>query len=643
MSVINESPNIIADVMLDFMFDEKLLHIAEHDDCFVRNGKFLLGNIYGGKSTSFTVLFEPLKCTTASDIRCQVSYADHNGDMASVWMKPKEISVTCPIMKTDSDINIGRLKEFIEDLPVRDSRICEVLSGFDIVKLASLAREVVERQEVRHVRTLYTRDGNTCEIWYYGKIKVNRDDIVFRVSILNTYHTVELFAATQTAKSLTGFLAEVGRGLKDAIESKVSGKGRVINLSINKSRIDRSNLIDLCSMDGTCDVNIVIDKSDIDRSSIGFANEDESLSNQNDSNGVTGNRECPFCFNLIDSSNKSLLCKCGARFCQTCEGWFREPRKPGERPLCKSCFTEQQERLAREREETARLKAAEEERQRLEQEELERLRKEEERKVQEAAHLKAAEEAERKRKEEERLRREREEAAKKPSASIKNSIGMDFVLIPAGEFQMGSDDGYDSEKPVHKVKISRPFYLGKYEVTQAQWVAIMGDNPSYFKGDNNPVENVSWNDVQEFVKKLNAKEGTDKYPLPSEAEWEYACRAGTTTIYSFGDDESKLAEYAWYGDNSGNKTHPVGQKKPNPWGLYDMHGNIREWCQDEWHGYYKGAPTDGSAWVDGSSPGRIVRGGGWNFFAGSCRSAVRSNNDPDYRSFFHGFRLLRAV
>jgi formylglycine-generating enzyme required for sulfatase activity len=170
-------------------------------------------------------------------------------------------------------------------------------------------------------------------------------------------------------------------------------------------------------------------------------------------------------------------------------------------------------------------------------------------------------------------------------ADFTNSIGMEFVLIPAGAFEMGSPSNEagrdDDDGPIHQVTIKNAFYMGKYEVTQEQWRAVMGDNPSYFTGnDNLPVEQVSWDDVQEFIRKLNAKEGTDKYRLPSEAEWEYACRAGTTTRYSFGDSESRLGEYAWYTDNSGSKTHPVGQKKPNPWGLYDMHGNVWEWVLD---------------------------------------------------------------
>ena len=152
-----------------------------------------------------------------------------------------------------------------------------------------------------------------------------------------------------------------------------------------------------------------------------------------------------------------------------------------------------------------------------------------------------------------------------PKKDYENSIGIKFVLIQPGKFMMGSEED-ETEKPVHKVTISKPFYLGVYPVTQKEWKAIMGNNPSYFKGDNLPVETVSWNDVQEFIKKLNEKEGANKYRLPSEGEWEYAARAGTTTRYSFGDEESKLGDYAWYDSNSGSKTHEVGQKNPNPGG-----------------------------------------------------------------------------
>jgi formylglycine-generating enzyme required for sulfatase activity len=222
---------------------------------------------------------------------------------------------------------------------------------------------------------------------------------------------------------------------------------------------------------------------------------------------------------------------------------------------------------------------------------------------------------------------------------------MEFVLIPAGKFDMGSpsdEEGrYENEGLVHHVNIEKAFCMGRYEVTQKQWRAIMGDNPSYFKGDDDlPVEQVSWDDVQDFIKKLNEKEGIDTYRLPSEAEWEYACRAGTTTRYSFGDSESNLGDYAWYKGNSGDKTHPVGQKKPNSLGLHDMHGNVWEWVQDCWHFDYNGAPTDGSAW-EGGGASRVFRGGCWDRSAGFCRSAYRYPRGPRDRGNTLGFRLLR--
>lgn len=222
-----------------------------------------------------------------------------------------------------------------------------------------------------------------------------------------------------------------------------------------------------------------------------------------------------------------------------------------------------------------------------------------------------------------------------------NSIGMEFVKIPAGEFMMGSNYGND-EDPVHKVTIEEPYYLGKFEVTQEQWREVMGNNPSSFEGDSHPVESVSWDDVQEFIEKLNEKEGTNKYRLPSEAEWEYACRAGTTTRYYFGDDESKLGDYAWYSSNS-DETHPVGEKKPNSWGLYDMHGNVWEWCQDSYHSNYHGAPSDGGVWESGGSSDRVKRGGGWINSAMNCRSANRRGDDPGSRDSSIGFRVLRKL
>ena len=225
---------------------------------------------------------------------------------------------------------------------------------------------------------------------------------------------------------------------------------------------------------------------------------------------------------------------------------------------------------------------------------------------------------------------------------ITNSIVMKLVHIPAGEFMMGSNDGDSDEKPVHLVRISEGFYMGVTEVTQAQYREVMGINPSCFKGDNLPVENVNWNDVMEFCKKLSQKEGKD-YRLPTEAQWEYACRAGTKTRFGFGDSESSLGDYAWYEGSGGSKTHSVGVKKPNAWGMYDMHGNVWEWCSD-WYSsdYYKTSP---SANPIGPASGRlhVLRGGYWGNVPGSCRSAYRNGHKSDYRYCSQGFRVVVSV
>jgi formylglycine-generating enzyme required for sulfatase activity len=223
------------------------------------------------------------------------------------------------------------------------------------------------------------------------------------------------------------------------------------------------------------------------------------------------------------------------------------------------------------------------------------------------------------------------------------AVKMELVLSPAGEFLMGSPDSDKDNigyvKPQHRVRITKPFYLGKYPVTQDQWEAVMGNIPSQFDGPKNPVETVSWEDCQQFLGKLNAKSaaGGGKFQLPSEAQWEYACRAGSKTKYCFGDDETRLGDYAWYAKNSDSKTHPVGEKKPNAWGLYDMHGNVWEWCQD-WYGAYGAeAATDPSGPATGSH--RVNRGGCWAFPAGRCRSAYRSGDVPGCRSYVLGFRV----
>jgi len=227
---------------------------------------------------------------------------------------------------------------------------------------------------------------------------------------------------------------------------------------------------------------------------------------------------------------------------------------------------------------------------------------------------------------------------------LAGGVKMEFVLIRPGSFMMGSEKGGESdEKPVHKVTIAKPFYLGKYEVTQEQWQAVMGSTPSHFKGPENPVESVSWDDCREFLKKINEKFPAMGFRLPTEAEWEYACRAGSATEYCYGDGETGFGDYAWYGD-SGGTTHPVGEKKSNAWGLYDMHGNVAEWCLDWYHDSYNGAPWDGSAWELPAGSTRVVRGGHWYFTANGCRSASRFGLDPGLRGngLGFGFRFVRT-
>jgi formylglycine-generating enzyme required for sulfatase activity len=218
----------------------------------------------------------------------------------------------------------------------------------------------------------------------------------------------------------------------------------------------------------------------------------------------------------------------------------------------------------------------------------------------------------------------------------------EMVAIPGGSFVMGADKNND-EKPPHPVTL-RSFLMGKTEVTHGQWKVVMGSNPSRFSqcGDDCPVEQVSWNDAQAFIGKLNQKTGL-AYRLPSEAEWEYAARAGSTTEWSFGDSENQLGEYAWYAGNSQSQSQRVTNKIPNAFGLFDMHGNVRGWVQDCWHGYYIGAPTDGSAWTTGCSGDyRVLRGGSWGSDPAYLRSAIRSRFTPDGRYDGSGFRLART-
>lgn len=237
-------------------------------------------------------------------------------------------------------------------------------------------------------------------------------------------------------------------------------------------------------------------------------------------------------------------------------------------------------------------------------------------------------------------------AAPPPTARVDlgGGVQMEFILIAPGSFIMGSDEntGDGDESPEHKVTLTQPFYLGKYEVTQEQWEAVMGNNPSEFKGTKRPVDTVSWNDCQSFLAKLGKKTGR-KFALPTEAQWEFACRAGTTTLWSFGKDDARAGDFAWIGDNSNATTHPVGLKKPNPWGLHDMYGNVWEWCADwyEKHAYAAGDVTDPLG--PPPSGGRILRGGAWGEHPNNARSAVRNCIGPAERHNGTGLRCVMLV
>lgn len=223
-----------------------------------------------------------------------------------------------------------------------------------------------------------------------------------------------------------------------------------------------------------------------------------------------------------------------------------------------------------------------------------------------------------------------------------DGVMMDFVLMHPGAFSMGTDTHDFDEGPTHRVTISRPYYLGKFEVTQEQWQKVMGSNPSHFQGAQYPVESVSWLDCQNFLEALKKKTGR-RFALPTEAQWEYACQAGAESEYSHGDDESVLGAYAWYAQNSGLSTHPVGKKKPNAWGVHDMAGNVYEWCAD-W--YSEGPYSKGEA-VDPRGPARgqrrILRGGGWIFVADNLRSSDRGFSPPDMRTNEYGLRCVLLV
>ncbi len=226
-----------------------------------------------------------------------------------------------------------------------------------------------------------------------------------------------------------------------------------------------------------------------------------------------------------------------------------------------------------------------------------------------------------------------------PITDLLNSM----IYLPAGTFMMGREGEY-AATPVHQVNV-QGFGIGAYEVTQAQYKAVMGENPSYYQGpsypnsENRPVELVSWDNAREFCAALSAVTGRN-FTLPSEAQWEYACRAGSDTLFSFGDDDSLLGNYAWYILNSGNQTHYVGTKLPNAWGLYDMHGNVSEWCLDSWHEDYTGAPSDGSAWEPDAGIDRVLRDNSFAFSASDLHLARRTYSHQYTGTNSWGFRIV---
>ncbi len=218
---------------------------------------------------------------------------------------------------------------------------------------------------------------------------------------------------------------------------------------------------------------------------------------------------------------------------------------------------------------------------------------------------------------------------------------IEMVRVPGGCFQMGDTfgDGGSDEKPVHEVCVSA-FQIGKYEVTQSQWVAVMGSNPSKFTGDKRPVESVSWDDVQDFIRKLNVETGR-RFRLPTEAEWEYAARSGgRKEKWSGTSDPGQLGDYAWTKENSNEKTHVVGTKKPNGLGIYDMSGNVWEWCQDKYGDVWYEESDRNNPVGPMSGSIRVSRGGSWYYSAGFARAAYRFSDSPDYRSNILGFRLV---
>jgi len=659
ISVKNTSGLAILDAALELESDERILHFdrCEPEEYQEKKGKIILGNINPHNDTTIAFYLDPLICAKeGTDINCRVNFKYADGTLDTVYMEKLKVQVVCPIFRTEHDINIGRLKELIKELHSQDSKVYTIPKRVDITECLKICRNVIQQHDVRHIKTFKTTDDTTYECWYFGKTKVTKKDLVIKCAIRKDTErkdteSIEIFVSGDDPKDITGLLAEIGRNLTKEFE-KLGNVQPVFKVVVKNSMIKGSNLLSFCDLNGICGGNVVI--------------EDSFVEGTNVASGIQEDKE---------------------------KAWREEQKRLED---ARNREKQREADLLRKAQDVQRQK----EKDRIQKEQQEKAQRE--RKTQERGDFTA-------RKEPEGTpwkgfftvalvlgmlalgywalepfgsdSPQLLKSTPSPTAtiiqtpkltptiiqtpkitptaspvpivaqaseqqSITNSIGMEFVQIPAGEFDMGSPanekDRFSNEGTVHLVKISNAFYMGKYEVTQKQWRDVMGSSHSYFKGDNLPVESVSWNDVQDFIKKLNEKEGGNKYRLPSEAEWEYSARAGTTTRFSFGNDDSILGDYAWYDANSGSKTHDVGQKKPNPWGLYDMHGNVWKWVQDIYHDSYSGAPIDGSAWEGSGSP-RVFRGGDWHRHAGGCRSAARSYGVPDARGTDLGFRLLRIL
>ncbi|MBP1909064.1 zinc ribbon domain-containing protein [Methanolobus bombayensis] len=274
MSLNNPSSLVINDVTLEFDFDEHLFRIDRFEPSYsIKNNRLMLGNIQGQNSRSVAVYFDPLLCSKSSEIKCRIFYKDAQGKLLSTEMRPKKIEVTCPILETTSstNINTGMLRELVESLPFRDSKVYRINSEMDAANLMKICREMIQKHDIRHIRTLKTKDGKNYETWYYGKTKVNGYDIVLKITISEDTESIEIFGATQTGGSLVGMLSEFGRDIFTEINSKKSTENeqaelkQIVNVNIRDSIIQRSNLLNSCDPNGNCSEDVLIEDNIIQR------------------------------------------------------------------------------------------------------------------------------------------------------------------------------------------------------------------------------------------------------------------------------------------------------------------------------------------------------------------------------------------